>query len=638
MLKRILFAVSILMLGFVIVVGFVNFQLGVISKSISQLGDVVLPLSRTGVEARSHTRQTMLFINDAVLADGDLKRDEAREATVGALNSLEKDLAKLSSAKFKSLHQLTLSVPQEADDTGAAVKDRVETVIELLGELSTEGEKIKTLALATIDSVQKQDANSKELHEAHIELSRVYRASTALAALDATAFNTLTRSVMMMMYSRSLGETTIGRSKYAESVKLLKKKNPTPEQEASLAELTAIFEKTDRLLATSIANSDDYSLFVKSAKVLLTRVDALCNFGDEFFEKGHESLKSKVSGIVNTALAISIVAMLLGLTVTVLMAKSMIRPLTLATELVSRVARNDLTAQVVVTTTDEAGQIGAALNEMVDNLRSTVRSLHDDSFSLTAAATELSRISEQVTANSAQTHGQAARVGESAEQVTNDVHSVAAAVEEMDASMMEISRNANQATLVASRAAQAAKATNATVAQLGESSAQISDVINVIMGIAAQTNLLALNATIEAARAGEAGRGFAVVAQEVKDLAQQTSKATEEIGVRIAAIQNDTDSAVKAILSIGETIQEIDMLQSVIAGAVTEQSAAIGEISRNLSTATVATQQISSNIGQVATAARDTTSGATETAVTAESLARIAAGLRTVVERFTLPS
>jgi methyl-accepting chemotaxis protein len=192
--------------------------------------------------------------------------------------------------------------------------------------------------------------------------------------------------------------------------------------------------------------------------------------------------------------------------------------------------------------------------------------------------------------------------------------------------------------VVASRAAAAARSTNETVAKLGESSSQISDVIKVISGIAAQTNLLALNATIEAARAGEAGRGFAVVAQEVKDLAQQTGKATEEIGTRIAAIQNDTGHAVAAIAEIGGIIEQIDSLQGIIAGAVTEQTAAISEISRSLSTATMATREISSNIGKVADSARDTISGANETSQTAENLARIASGLRKVVERFTLPS
>ncbi len=597
----------------------------------------MIPMSRGAEDASDHGAQMRLAMNSFFEADTITKRDEAKDTTIKAAEELKKDLVKLSGAKFKSLHGLNVSVPQEAEE-GTTAKPRPVELIRLLGELREEADALQVMAVNTMELGQKQADAKVELGLAHEELSRVYRGAMALSSLDAKAFNAVTRSVMTVMFSHSLGDSATARSKFADGIKTLSKGTLTPEQETMLTELKNSFQKTYEILSTALASTEDVVLFTKAANHLRDNVESISNLAEETFQKAQTGLRTKVKDTINICLMISVATIVLSLIITVAMAKSMVQPLTLAAELVSRVAQNDLTEHVTVTTTDEAGQIGTALNQMVDNLRGTVRSLHDDCFSLTAASTELARISQQVTANADSTHHQSDLVTQATEQVSEDVHSVATAVEEMNASMSEISRNANEATQVANRAAASARATNETVAKLGESSAQISDVIKVITGIASQTNLLALNATIEAARAGEAGRGFAVVAQEVKDLAQQTGKATEEIGIRIAAIQNDTGHAISAIAEISEIIQQIDMLQSVIAGAVTQQSAAIGEISRSLSTATMATKEIATTISKVADSAKDTISGSNETSQTAENLARIASGLRKVVERFTLPS
>jgi methyl-accepting chemotaxis protein len=213
---------------------------------------------------------------------------------------------------------------------------------------------------------------------------------------------------------------------------------------------------------------------------------------------------------------------------------------------------------------------------------------------------------------------------------------VAASAEEMQTSIREISKAANESATVARNAVSAAESANTTVHRLGDSSAGIGKVIKVITSIAQQTNLLALNATIEAARAGEAGKGFAVVANEVKELAKETARATEDIGQKIEAIQHDTRSAVEAIAQIGNIIREVNDISNNIAAAVEEQTVTTNEISRNVTEAASGTTDIASNIAGVATAAQDTTRGAADTQTAARALSQMAAELQTLVGRFRL--
>jgi methyl-accepting chemotaxis protein len=252
---------------------------------------------------------------------------------------------------------------------------------------------------------------------------------------------------------------------------------------------------------------------------------------------------------------------------------------------------------------------------------------------LASSAQELTAVSQQMAANSEETATQASVVSAAAEQVSRNVGTVASAAEEMGASIKEIAKSTNEAARVATSAVKVAEKTNATVSKLGESSVEIGNVIKVITSIAQQTNLLALNATIEAARAGEAGKGFAVVANEVKELAKQTAKATEDIGRKIEAIQADTKGAVDAIAQIGNIIGQINDIQSTIASAVEEQTATTAEISRNVNEAALGSREIAQNVMGVAQAARSTTEGAANTKSSADELSRMAAELQSLVTK-----
>jgi hypothetical protein len=206
----------------------------------------------------------------------------------------------------------------------------------------------------------------------------------------------------------------------------------------------------------------------------------------------------------------------------------------------------------------------------------------------------------------------------------------------MTSTIQSIAANANDAAKVASSAVTTAQAANTTVAKLGQSSAEIGVVIKVITSIAQKTNLLALNATIEAARAGEAGKGFAVVANEVKELAKQTAKATEDISHKITAIQGDTKGAIKAIGTVSGVINQINDISATIAAAVEEQSATTNEMTRNASEAATGASNISENIGGVAQAADGTSAKAQESQKAAQELSAIASELSQLMKQFKI--
>ncbi len=275
-----------------------------------------------------------------------------------------------------------------------------------------------------------------------------------------------------------------------------------------------------------------------------------------------------------------------------------------------------------------AAEQKAALNRMADGFESKIGRLVG---MLSSGSTELEATAQSMTGTANQSNQQAAAVASAAEEASTGLQTVASAAEELTASIGEISRQVAQSSKITGKAVDDAKRTDAIVRALAEGAEKIGAVVGLITNIASQTNLLALNATIEAARAGDAGKGFAVVASEVKSLANQTGKATEEIGAQITQIQAATKEAVEAIRGISATIEEVSAIATTIASAVEEQGAATSEIARNVQQTTQAAREVTASISGVSQAASETGAAAGQVLTAASDLSKQAEQLSSEV-------
>jgi methyl-accepting chemotaxis protein len=333
------------------------------------------------------------------------------------------------------------------------------------------------------------------------------------------------------------------------------------------------------------------------------------------------------------------VASMLSLLMAIATTRLIARPVRDAGEVVRRIAAGDITSKDLdVRSSDEIGELATNVNSMQHSLREMISSVFVSAERFAAKSVEFSSSYRQITANSGEVSEQATLASATSENLKRNLQTVAAGTGEMSTTIQDIAKNATESARVSGEAVKMAQDTNSAITKLGESSTQIGEVIKVITSIAGQTNLLALNATIEAARAGEAGKGFAVVANEVKELAKQTAKATDEISLKIAAIQSDTKQSVNAIAAIGKIISHINDISGTIATAVEEQSATTNEMSRNLTEAAKGSSEIANSMVEVANAAQSTSIGATGSQKAAEALALMSAELHGLVAQFKVHS
>ena len=345
---------------------------------------------------------------------------------------------------------------------------------------------------------------------------------------------------------------------------------------------------------------------------------------------------------------------------------SIVAPLRATTAMLKDIAQGegDLTRRLEIHTTDETGELASWFNCFVDKIHGSMRHIATSSSTLSASADGLSETSvelaggaEVVAAQSTtvatateQASANVTSISAAAEEMSTSVGAIAAALEEMTASLNQVAHSCQKECSIATAADENAHATQAIMERLGETAGKVGKVVVVIKSIADQTNLLAMNARIEAASAGAAGKGFAVVANEVKELANQTARATVEIGAQIQDMQQTTGSAVKAIVAIANVIAEVSAISQSIVHAVEQQAATVNEIARNMagaqSSATSIARnvtesarglsEISSNISGVSKASAGTSHGVVRIQTSSKELVGLATGLATIVKQFRI--
>jgi methyl-accepting chemotaxis protein len=481
------------------------------------------------------------------------------------------------------------------------------------------------------------------------------------AQQDVTAYDKA-QALVLQLDTRSSelkvdGFKTLVRPKPADELEELKGDIETPQQllaeldkvalsgasARAVADLQSTYSKyTDAITAfvnQAIADQPGMRARWENIQKANDLADGAVGAAKDALDKATADADAQLRSTITTAQTISIVVAVLGIllvaALSLLTLRSITRPVGLVKKALEALAGGDLTVATGVRSKDEVGQMAQSLDSAQASLRDVLSGVVSSADAVAASSEELSASSGQISAAAEETSAQSNVVASAAEEVSRSVQTVAAGAEQMGASIREIASNAAEASDVAARAVTAAETTTATVAKLGESSTEIGNVVKVITSIAEQTNLLALNATIEAARAGEAGKGFAVVANEVKELAQETAKATEDIARRVEAIQQDTGAAVTAIEEISSIVAQISDRQTTIASAVEEQTATTNEMSRSVTEAASGSGQIAENIGNVSTAADSTTQALTQTRTAVDELSRMAADLRSTVSRFT---
>lgn len=594
MLKRILSAVGVVVLGFITVVVVVFWQLRIVAKTIQQNGQIDIPLYQAAVSVNERTSELEKAVAGSFLAltQGDL--EDTRKTTKACVEKLGSQIQELNSTKFAAF-RTDVIVPSAFETNSGSQETSALTVGAVLDSVATNFSLLSAAASKTVDLAGEQLQLRKDLEGSKEELSKVYRKSFALGKVDEKAFATLSRAIITVLYSSSTRDLNfIGRSKFKEGQEALAKATLTPENKELMDGLTTQFNKTfDSALAAS-ASKADYAFFGDKIKEINHQTARLREFSETQFAKGQSDLTAKTSQTVHASLWLSLITITLGTAIAFLLARSITRRIALVAEQLRRGAHE---------VTRASGQMESTSGSLSEGASSQAASLEETSASLT----EMASMTKQNSANA-----------QSAKELSNDTRTTAEAgsreVREMEEAMSAIKA----------------------------SSDSIGKIVKSIDEIAFQTNILALNAAVEAARAGEAGLGFAVVADEVRNLAQRSALAARETSDKIQDSISKSERGVQISARVANSLQSIvakaqkmDQLVGEIAAASQEQSQGINQITASVSQMDRVTQDSAGSAEESATAAAELRTQADILRESIEDLVRLVGGnsVSTIVEK-----
>ena len=548
-------------------------------------------------------------------------------------------------------------IGKNVDDLKAkrvALGDAVKQMVAGRDLLFSDGDKMAADVQKFVDAAQKTDfAQQASELETKVLLVRVAN-WRMLATRDARGLDTF--------------KTNVGKAQ--QEIAEIEKAALPPSLEALLVPVktgVAKYSEAFNRAAPNLVLGDElyYKAITPLTVATIGQLDTLKEAIDKAFEQTSADTDARISGTILTQEIVAGAAVLLGLLIAFLIARGIIKPLFGLTSGMKQLAAGDFGVVLPgLDRKDEVGEMAQAVEtfkvkaeekahqeaeakigqdqiasrqrkedmiRLADGFETAVGKIVE---TVSSASTELEASATTLTSTAARAQELTTMVAAASEEASTNVQSVASATEELTSSVNEISRQVQESARMANEAVDQARKTNDRVGELSKAAARIGDVVELINTIAGQTNLLALNATIEAARAGEAGRGFAVVASEVKALAEQTAKATGEIGQQISGIQAATHESVGAIKEISGTIERLSEISSTIAAAVEEQGAATQEISRNVQQAAQGTQQVSSNIVDVQRGASETGAASSQVLTSAQSLSSDSNRLKLEVGKF----